>query len=229
MIYFLGTSHAATNLRNAAIMRGVRMAVTLDQAKIVFVSEDTPTDENGNRDLGIIRELLRQASAIGCPIVLTSQVPPGFTRSLGLPHIYHQAETLRIKDAEARALSPDYIVVGCLSYQSYELLPEAYRQYLEAFRCPVKIVTYEDAEFSKIAVNMTLAAQVDNTNRLAKAAQQMGANWWHVAEVLRLDSRIGPHSYLMPGRWQDSKHLLRDYVTLKSLAEPSSDFLKEMW
>ena len=217
MIYFLGTSHAAIHLRDAAIQRGCRMAPGIEQAEIVFVSEDAPTDEEGNRDLNPIRSLLQVAATAGCPVVLTSQVPPGFTRSLNLPAIYHQAETLRIKDAEARALSPEYIAVGCVTYQSYWLLPTAYRTYLEAFRCPVHIVTYEDAEFSKIAVNMTLAAQVDNTNRLENAAKKVGADWWHVADILRLDSRIGPHSYLTPGRWQDSKHLLRDHVTLKSI------------
>src|SRR5207247_10162306 len=60
--------------------------------------------------------------------------------------------------------------------------------------CPVHIVTYEDAEFAKIAVNMMLAAQVDATNRLAAAARVAGAAWWHVAEVLKADQRIGPHA-----------------------------------
>lgn len=217
MIYFLGTSHAAVHLQNAAIARGVPITTNKIDAKLVFVSEDTPTTESGNRELYLIRDYLQQAMCIGCPIVLTSQVPPGFTRSLGLApgRIYHQAETLRIIDAEDRALSPEYIAVGCASYGSYELLPEAYRRYLEAFRCPVHIVTYEDAEFSKIAVNMKLASQVDSTNRLAAAAAKCGADWHFVSEILKLDGRIGKNSYLKPGRWQDSRHLLRDHVTLQ--------------
>ncbi len=217
MIAFLGSSHAAQHLKEAAILKGLCVADDPRDAAVIFVSEDTPTAADGHRDLAPIRELLQQAVIYGVPIVLTSQVPPGFTRSLGLTHIYHQAETLRIKDAMERALSPDYIVVGCPTYQSYGLLPQAYRIYLEAFDCEVQIVQWEDAEFSKIAVNMFLAAQVDTTNRLAQAAKRAGANWWFVAEVLKLDKRIGPHAYLTPGRWQDSSHLLRDHVTIEAI------------
>ncbi len=217
MICFLGTSHAAQHLREAA---SLSFAIgSPKQSKLIFVSEDTPTDESGNRDLVPIRILLEEALTYGVPVVLTSQVPPGFTRSFSTKpgKLYHQAETLRIKDARERAENPDYIVVGALSICGYELLPEVYRQYLEAFACPVHVLSYEDAEFSKIAVNMTLAAQVENTNRLAEAAKRCGVSWWQVAEVLKLDKRIGPHAYLEPGHWQDSKHLLRDYVTLESI------------
>ena len=220
MIHFLGSSHAANHLREAARRKRVALSDDPTHAEVIFVSEDTPTDEHGNRDLAPINALITGALQYGKPIVLTSQVPPGFTRSLGLAPgmIYHQAETLRIKDAMERAMCPDYIVVGCASFQSFTLLPEAYQKYLDAFACPVHMLTYEDAEFSKIAVNMTLAAQVDNTNRLAAAAKKAGASWWHVAELLKLDKRIGKESYLEPGRWQDSLHLLRDHVTLEALS-----------
>ncbi len=182
------------------------------------MSEDTPTDAQGNRDLAPIRQLLGEASIYGVPIVLTSQVPPGFTRSQWLlPRIYHQAETLRIKDALERALNPDYIAVGCRTCQSYGLLPSVYQDYLDAFDCPKLIMTYEEAEFTKIAVNMFLAAQVDTTNRLAVAAKLSDASWLRVAEALQFDKRIGPEAYLTPGRWQDSKHLLRDHVTLEAI------------
>ncbi len=220
MICFLGDSHAATTLAAAASSRGLQLTTDVAAANLVFVSQDTPTNERGERDLEPIRKLLWETiMATKAPIVLTSQVPPGFTRSFSTKpgELYHQAETLRIKDAMERALAPDYIVVGALSICSYELLPEVYRKYLEAFACPVHVLSYEDAEFSKIAVNMTLAAQVENTNRLAEAAKRCGASWWHVADVLKLDKRIGPESYLEPGRWQDSRHLLRDHVTLEAI------------
>jgi UDPglucose 6-dehydrogenase len=76
---------------------------------------------------------------------------------------------------------------------------------------------YETAEFSKIAINMWLAAQVDCTNRLSAAAAKVGADWETVAKAMRLDPRIGPEAYLVPGRWQDSLHLLRDHVTLTEI------------
>ena len=144
------------------------------------------------------------------PIVLTSQVPPGFTRSIGIQ--WHQAETLRIKDAFERAFYPEMFIVG-----GDGEIPAAYREYLEAFNCPILRMSLEEAEFSKIAINTFLAAQVDTTNRLAKAAEKVGAKWERIAEVLRHDGRIGRHAYLEPGRWEDSPHLLRDAATLREL------------
>lgn len=212
MIYFMGTSHAAEHLRDAASSKGVKLTNEMSNAKVIFISEDTPTDENGVRNLAPILELVRIAAKTNAQLVITSQVPPGFTRSLGLKNVYHQAETLRIKDAMERALKPEYIAVG----GPFGICRE-YAEYLIAFHCPVLRMSWEEAEFSKIAVNMMLAAQVDYTNRLSKIAESAGADWANVAKALHLDSRIGPNAYLVPGRWQDSKHLLRDHVTLLEL------------
>jgi UDPglucose 6-dehydrogenase len=96
-------------------------------------------------------------------------------------------------------------------------LPTVYASYLASFGCPILRVTWEEAELSKIAVNTFLASQVETTNRLAAAAKKVGARWERVAEALRLDARIGPKAYLNPGRWQDSRHLLRDSITLREI------------
>lgn len=212
-VCFLGNSHAAQHISKAAAGKGFQL-VALKDAELVFVSQDTPTIEDGTRDLAPIRELIRQARTHVAPIVLTSQVPPGFTRGLGI-EIWHQAETLRIGDAEERAAHPEMIIVGCENYQ--HALPSPYWQYLQAFKCVVLTMTWEEAEFSKIAINMMLAAQVDATNKLAAAAERIGARWAFIVDALRHDSRIGPYAYLNPGRWEDSPHLLRDAVTLRDI------------
>jgi UDP-glucose 6-dehydrogenase len=212
MIHFIGTSFAARHLKAAAIARGIQTTELLEDASLIFVSEDTPTNEKGERDLDLIRQLLLFAN--GRPIVLTSQVPVGFTRSLGHDNIYHQAETLRIKDAERRALYPEQIIVGHCGKAL--AVPPEYANYLNAFNCLVWWMSYEEAEFSKIAINMTLISQVENTNKLNAYAQKHGLRWDKIQDVLMTDKRIGRESYLTPGRWQDSKHLMRDWVTFES-------------
>lgn len=190
--------------------------VSYPDADLVFVSEDTPTDECGKRDLNVIRKLVEQARGCNAPIVLTSAVPPGFTRSLGFD-LYHQAETLRIIDAAERAAHPEQIIVGCKD-PSQPLHP-SYQEYVDAFNCPVLLMTWEEAEFAKVAINMMLVCQVDATNWLSEMAVKIGAKWESVAQALRLDARIGPKAYLTPGCWQDSQHLLRDYVTMCELSK----------
>ena len=217
MICFIGTSFAPTHFKGAALKRGFTLTEYPEKADLVFVSEDTPTKE-GKRDLICIKLLIEYASdhvKKGVSFVLTSQVPPGFTRSLGL-NIYHLAETLRVtRDSEDRALNPEQFIVGC--EDPTKQLPDAFMKYLLAFECPIHKVSWEEAEFSKIAINMTLASQVDNANRLSAAAVKVGARWDVIKTILQHDKRIGPHSYLTPGRWQDSQHLLRDFVTLEQI------------
>ena len=220
MICFLGTSFAALTLKEGARRRGLELTDDIAKANLVFVAEDTPTDEKGNRDLENIRWLVTNC---GRPVVLTSQVPPGFCRTLPYA-VYHQAETLRIEDGLQRAMYPEMFVVG---YREANFkFPNAYREYLEAFDCPVFKMTYEDAEFCKIAINVTLISQVETTNLLSTAAQKAGANWARISQALRHDSRIGKYSYLTPGRWQNSKHLRRDFVSLAAIIESK---LLEAW
>lgn len=189
MIFFLGDSHAVHHLREGARKRGVPISDDPSAADVIFISQDTQTSETGERDLEPIRTLVNIMVPYNKQLVLTSQVPPGFTRSLGLSNIYHQAETLRIKDAETRAYSPDYIAVG-----GPQGISKCYAEYLLAFHCPVLRMSWEDAEFSKIAVNMMLAAQVDYANEMSKAAKKMGADWKQVCRALHADKRIGPEA-----------------------------------
>lgn len=209
-IAFLGTSHASQHLSRAAHDKGFPLVGPAD-ADLIFVSEDTPTNERGVRDLDVIRQFVRQAQEYGKPIVLTSAVPPKFTRGLGID-IYHQAETLRIRDAAERAAHPEMLIVGCKDPSAP--IAEPYRKYLNAWGCPVLKMTWEEAEFAKVAINCFLAAQVECTNELAQAAQRIGASWDVIAKVLKHDRRIGRHAYTEPGDWKASRHLVRDMRTL---------------
>lgn len=212
---FLGDTHAADHLRAAAEWKGFT-SYELHEADVVFVSMDTPTDEYGARDLDPIKALVLKARyETNAHIVLTSAVPPGFTRSLGYPALIHQVETLRISDAVHRARNPEMLVVGTQNPDA--LLPAGYHEYLRAFGCPILRMTWEEAEFVKLAINAMLIVQVEATNALAQSAAKVGADWSAIAEALRHDARIGPHAYLKPGRWQDSRHLLRDCVTLEAI------------
>lgn len=225
MIYFIGTSHAAITLKEAARRRLLKLTDDIRNASLIFISEDTPTDEDGNRDLEVIEKLIPDTKL---PIVITSQVTPGFTRKiyekLSTNFIYHQAETLRIEDALQRALYPEMFIVG--KHNKYSILVNEYRDYLEAFDCPILEMTYEEAEFCKIAINMTLISQVQNTNMLWAIAEKININWGTIANALRHDSRIGKYSYLTPGNWQKSKHLLRDYRTILKYLENHSESMK---
>ena len=211
-ICFLGNTHLTFCMSVAAARRGfVPVPEEEEQsAELIFVAIDMPTDENGKR-LGFLREITTRNR----PVISLVQTEPGNHRKSLIKPLFHQPETLRILDATDRAYAPDCIVVGCAD--KTQDLPAAYQTYLDAFACPIVKTDYESAEFTKIAINMYLASQVDTTNRLAEAAKRCGADWEAVKLAVGYDRRIG--TYTTPGRWQDSIHLLRDYVTLKEIED----------
>lgn len=219
---FVGTSHAAQHLSAAAYEKGFDL-VPADKADVVFISEDTPIAKDGTRDQQPIVELFRQHDPVAKCLVVTSQVEPGFMQAMRPKYArrYVQVELMRMRDAGERARHPEMMVVGCKDPRPYRGWPPpadgAYQEYLDAWDCPLLFMQYTQAEFTKIAVNMALAAQVDYANRMKAACDKLDIGWDVIAEAVHLDSRIGPHAYLEPGRWADSLHLLRDARTLERI------------
>ena len=63
-------------------------ASALKVCDVIYVAPDVPTDDRGVSDLGLIRALIGIVDAAMSPaavMVVLSQVPPGFTRSLSRP------------------------------------------------------------------------------------------------------------------------------------------------
>lgn len=214
-LFVAGSGHLAHYTIVGAASRKLHVTERETDADLFLLARDTPTDEKGNRELSHIERDVANYRAYGKPMLLMSQVPPGFCRRQECDMLYYYPETLRIKDAFPRACAPEYIMVGFRS----GIIPGPISQYVVAFGCPWSYVPYETAEFAKIAVNMALAAQVDYANRMHAACEKIGADWGAITHMLFLDKRIGPHAYLQPGRWQDSLHLLRDYVTLREIEQ----------
>lgn len=212
-IFFEGTTHLAHYSIVGASARGVHVVMRSEEADLIAIAHDTPTDANGNRNLDIISSLIETYRGEK-PVLLMSQVPPGFCRAKAMRNLFYYPETLRIKDSYQRAVTPEYIIIGHLDDGE---IPMEIIDYTSSFSCPLLTMSYEEAEFSKIAVNFALASQVEYANRMADACTAIGADWSKVRQAIQFDKRIGKEAYLTPGRWQDSIHLLRDYVTLKEI------------
>jgi len=189
---------------------------------LLYVAPDVPTDAVGASDLGPVRALVDQVVGHLGPaavLVVLSQVPPGFTRSLGFPagRAFYQVETLVFGRAVERALAPERFILGCADPQAP--LPAALAAFLGEFGCPVLPMRYESAELAKIAINMCLVASIATANTLAELCERIGADWGEIAPALRLDRRIGPHAYLAPGLGIAGGNLERDLHTVCRLAD----------
>jgi len=192
----------------------------LARCDLVYIAADVPTDDAGASDLAPIRSLIAQVSrSLGTKAVLIvlCQVPPGFTRGLGLANLYYQVETLIFGRAVERAIHPERIILGCADPAAP--LPAALRDYLAAFACPVLPMRYESAELAKIAINCCLVSSISVANTLAELCEHIGADWGEIVPALKLDRRIGPHAYLSPGLGIAGGNLERDLATIIQFAE----------
>lgn len=194
----------------------------LADCDVVYVAPDVPTDDAGVSDLGPIRTLIAMIDSALRPdgvLVVLSQVPPGFTRSLQRPAAqrFYQVETLIFGRAVERALRPERFIVGCADPQTP--LPRPLAEFLRAFECPILPMRYESAELAKISINMCLVAFISTANTLAEVCEKVGADWAEIVPALKLDARIGPHAYLAPGLGIAGGNLERDLATVCRLAD----------
>jgi UDPglucose 6-dehydrogenase len=194
----------------------------LSRCDVAFLATDVPTGDSGESDLVPVNELMgtvRPHLARDATLVVLCQVPPGFTRGLDwpAPRRYYQVETLIFGQAVERAMNPERFIVGCSDPTAP--LPDAYREFLSAFGCPILPMRYESAELAKIAINCFLASSITTTNTLAELCEKIGADWAEIVPALRLDKRIGPHAYLSPGLGIAGGNLERDLATVCRLAD----------
>ncbi len=186
----------------------------LKNCDIVYISLDTPVDGKGNIYLIPVRQLISDvmpALSGTAVLVILSQVPPGFTRSIQYPRLYCQMDTLIRKKALHRATKPERIVIGCSDPKVFDI---RYQKLLSRFDCPILRMSYESVELAKMAINYYLAADITASNILSKIAEKVGANWDDIVPALRSDYRIA-NSYVLPGELGD--HLSRDVTTVSSL------------
>jgi len=211
---------AETLRRHAAKASFTSQLSDLSSCAVVFIAADVPTDGRGTSDLAPIRVLIDQVcGALGreATLVILCQVPPGFTRALGIANVYYQVETLIFGRAVERATHPERFIVGCSDPAIP--LPAALRDYLGAFGCPVLPMRYESAELAKIAINCCLVSSISVANTLAELCERLGAVWGEIVPALKLDRRIGPHAYLAPGLGIAGGNLERDLATVIRFSE----------
>jgi UDPglucose 6-dehydrogenase len=208
---------------NGARQRFVSAPAELALCDVVYVAPDVPTDDRGASDVSGLTALIREVAGVlkgDAVMVVLSQVPPGYTRALGLlppERLYYQVETLVFGQAVERATRPERTIVGCADPAAP--LDARLRAVLDAFGCPILPMRYESAELAKISINCCLVASVTVGNTLAELCERLGADWSEIAPALKLDRRIGAHAYLAPGLGISGGNLERDLATVEQLSQ----------
>lgn len=197
----------------------------LNKCDFIYVSEDVPTNNQGTSNLKSINKLILSLTkniSSQIPIVILSQVPPGFTRNVQnlRKNIYYQVETLIFGSAIERALNPERIIIGLNNKN--QKINVRYYNFIKSFKCPIIQMNYESAEFTKIAINLYLISSISMTNIVSDISRSIRVEWSDVKKALILDKRIGKYAYLEPGLGISGGNLERDLETVKSFTSNQS-------
>jgi UDPglucose 6-dehydrogenase len=216
-------------------LRSGRLTFTTDAqaalhgAGVLWVTLDTPVDEQDYADVAFVRERLervRGAVRPGTLVLISSQVPVGFTRALerdwaGLNVRFGVSpENLRLGKAIETFRTPERVVVGLSRpEQDRDLLTRLFHPFGQGGggggvggTHPPRIewMTLESAEMTKHALNAFLAVSVTFINELARLCEAVGANVKEVERGLKSEGRVGAKAYLGPGAAFAGGTLARD-------------------
>jgi len=214
----------ASGLQSGRLAFTTRPAEALAGVDVLWVTFDTPVDDRDEADVTAVRARLEEvadAVAPGTLVLISSQVPVGFTAGLarewrgrGLRFAY-SPENLRLGQAIRSFQHPDRVVVGLGDAADRPLLLDL----LGPMTGHIEWMSVESAEMTKHALNAFLATSVTFINEIARLCEATGADAREVEQGLRTDARIGSRAYLAPGGPFAGGTLARDVRFLQALAD----------
>ena len=203
-------------------------AYAVHQARVIWVTYDTPVDDDDNADVEYVVERVSRLFPYlepGQAVLVSSQLPVGTSRRL--ESLFRQErpgvqvsfsvspENLRLGKAISVFSQPDRVVIGVRSEETRPIFAEL----LALFTDHIEWMSVESAEMTKHALNAFLAISVTFINEIAAICEQVGADAKEVERGLKSESRIGPKAYLGPGGAFAGGTLARDIAFLTQLGQ----------
>ena len=201
--------------------------VALPDADVLWIAFDTPVDEQDNADITYIEKNFEKITPFihdEMKIIISSQVPVGFTRHLQNQfykknpgekvYFAYSPENLRLGKALKTFLEPDRIIIGINSEEKELFLPV-----FTSISDQLEWMSIESAEMTKHAINAFLATSICFANEVATLCECTGANAKEVERGLKTEERIGPKAYLNPGNAFSGGTLARDVLFLQNIGK----------
>lgn len=192
---------------------------TLSQAEIVWVTFDTPVDDNDIADVDFVTSEIKKMFPYlrdETLILVSSQIPVGTTRLLETHCKTHwpsknisfacSPENLRLGKAIEVFTQPERVIIGFDKPEDKHRLQNLFNPFTKN----IIWMSIESAEMTKHALNAFLATSVVFINELSILCEKVGADAREVEIGLKSEARIGPKAYLRPGNAIAGGTLARD-------------------
>ncbi|MBP1819423.1 UDP-glucose/GDP-mannose dehydrogenase family protein [Mycobacterium sp. OAE908] len=223
---------------NLSRLRGTSdFADAVLNSDVTFVVVPTPSDDDGAFSIAYAEEAFHEIGRSLARktdyhlVVLTSTVLPGATRYGLIPVIErasgkvcgrdfgvcYSPEFIALGSVIRDFLHPDFTLIGQFDDRAGELLQQCYSEIMKNSP-PVRRMSLENAELTKIALNSFVTTKITFANMLATMCERIpGGDVETVSDALGLDHRIG-RSYLTGGMGFGGPCFPRDNVALGFVA-----------
>jgi UDPglucose 6-dehydrogenase len=205
---------------------------------ISFVVVPTPSDKNGSFSLKFAAQCFTsigralRAKKEYHVVVLTSTVLPGSCRYGLLPILERESgkicgkdfglcynpEFIALGSVIKDFLNPDFYLLGEYDSRSGDVLTSVHNR-VSANNAPIKRMSLENAELSKIAINSYVTLKISYANMLSSMCERIpGGDIDVVSDAIGMDSRIG-RKYLTGGLGFGGPCFPRDNAALAFFGE----------
>jgi UDPglucose 6-dehydrogenase len=195
----------------------------LSDCDYVFISYDTPVNNDDTSDISILTNSVTDLSKIlkdNSIVIISSQTPVGICGELCKKlknynptlELAYSPENLRLGEAIECYLHPDRIILGINNKKT----ETACLNLFSNIQGDVMCMNLESAEMVKHGINSYLSMSIVFANHLADVCSEKGANIKDVIMGIKSDPRIGNKAYLSPGIGFSGGTLGRDLKALKN-------------
>jgi UDPglucose 6-dehydrogenase len=198
----------------------------LSDAEVLWITFDTPVDDNDVADNAFVYNQVRQALPYltkNSLILCSSQLPVGsirkmenFAQKAGRDdlHFACSPENLRLGLALECFSRPERIVCGIRNADSQKILQKLFAP----LKRQIVWMKVESAEMTKHSINAFLATSIAFANEIAELCEYAGADAKEVEQGMKTERRIGADAYVGPGMAFAGGTLARDLVFLSTAA-----------
>ncbi|HSX13989.1 MAG TPA: nucleotide sugar dehydrogenase [Chlamydiales bacterium] len=213
----------------AQSIKDLKVSFSTDSASLkncdyIFLSYDTPVDDNDHYDLTILEKAIEKIAPhlkANSTLIISSQVPVGTSQQFAKKlqnttpsiEVVYSPENLRLGEAISNYLNPGHIVIGADNQKA----ANAANKLFSAIEANYLHMNLASAEMTKHAINSFLATSITFANQLADVCSLSGADFHLVAQAMKQDHRIGKKAYLKAGIGFSGGTLGRDLQILHLL------------
>lgn len=178
----------------------------VNSVDMIFVCVPTPMKEDGRCDISIVESVVRNIAAVrkDVVVVIKSTVLPGTTKNLaeetGLSIVFNPeflTEKNHIHDFKYQPL----IIVGADDAETERKVWDVYYAFVThtKYMPKMKSCSTKEAEMFKYMANCFLATKVIFANEFKLLCDRVDVNYDNVAELARMDNRLGATHWAVPG------------------------------